>query len=101
MNDNMEQIEKMCIWIKNNLGKNTPLHFSRAFPMFKMQDISPTPVSTLKSAKEIAEKHLDYVYIANTDRASDTYCKICKKTIIHRNRYDVKLDLCSHFEGVK
>ena len=100
MNDDLGQIEKMCIWIRKNLGKNTPLHFSRAFPMFKMQDISPTPIDTLKKAKKMADKYLDYVYIGNTSMASDTYCKICKKTIISRNKYDVKLDLCSHFVGV-
>jgi len=64
-NDSFEQIEKLALWIKENIGKEIGLHLSRAFPMHKMQDILPTPISTLKKAKEICEKHLDFVYLGN------------------------------------
>ena len=43
-----------------------PLHFSRFFPRFKMQDIPPTPVLTLKAAKQIAEEEgICHVYLGN------------------------------------
>jgi pyruvate formate lyase activating enzyme len=64
-NDSTEDIEKIAIWIKENLSEDTILHLSRAFPMYKMQDIIPTPISTLQRAKEICEKHLDFVYLGN------------------------------------
>ncbi|MCS7180969.1 MAG: AmmeMemoRadiSam system radical SAM enzyme, partial [bacterium] len=33
-NDNLEEIKKMCQWIKNNLGEDVPLHFSRFHPRY-------------------------------------------------------------------
>lgn len=64
-NDKLQDIEKLVDWIYNNLGEETPLHFSRYFPNYKMQDILPTPVDILKKAKEIADKKLKYVYLGN------------------------------------
>ena len=38
----------------------------RFFPRFKMQDIPPTPVLTLKAAKQIAEEEgICHVYLGN------------------------------------
>ncbi|MDD5178036.1 MAG: AmmeMemoRadiSam system radical SAM enzyme [Candidatus Nanoarchaeia archaeon] len=64
-NDNLKEIEKMCVWISKNLGKDTPLHFSRFFPCYKLTNLEPTPIETLVKAKEIAKKYLKYVYIGN------------------------------------
>lgn len=87
-NDNLQEIEQMCKWIKDNVGKHVPLHFSRAFPMHKMQDIKPTPEDTLLKAKEIAKKYLDYVYIGNfqIEDGQNTYCPECGKLLIDRER---------------
>ncbi len=64
-NNSLEEIEKIAIWIKENLGEETILHLSRAFPMYKMQDIIPTPISTLYSAQEVCKRHLSNVFIGN------------------------------------
>jgi len=64
-NDNLTQIENMAKWISNNLGKEIILHLTRAFPMYLMTDINPTPMDTLYSAKEICEKYLDNVFLGN------------------------------------
>lgn len=64
-NDNIKEIEELAIWIKENLGKETPLHLSRAFPMYKMQDITATPLSTLQDAFSVCKQHLDNVYLGN------------------------------------
>ena len=64
-NDSPEDIEKIAIWIKNNLGKDIVLHLSRAFPMYKMQDIMPTSISVLYSALEICKQHLNNVFLGN------------------------------------
>jgi len=63
-NDNEKMIEKMCKWIKNELG-DVPLHLSRFFPHYKMKDVEITPLETLQKAKKIAEKHLSKVHIGN------------------------------------
>ncbi len=64
-NDSLEEIENIAIWIKENIGKDTVLHLSRAFPMYKMQNIMPTPISTLYSAQEVCKHHLSNVFIGN------------------------------------
>ena len=63
-NDNKEVIEKMCKWIKKELG-DVPLHFSRFFPHYKMSDTKITPLETLQKAKQIAERYLSKVHIGN------------------------------------
>jgi len=91
-NDDPELIRKMCLWIKENLGADTPVHFSRAFPMYKLTSINPTPVETLHKAREIAlDCGLRYVYIGNVagDPAENTYCPRCKKVIVERKGYFV------------
>lgn len=89
-NDDEETIRKMCLWIKDNLGADTPLHFSRFTPMYKMVALSPTPVKTLEQAKQIAnEAGLKYVFIGNVPghEAENTYCPLCQKALIERKGY--------------
>jgi len=90
-NDDSKEIKEMCEWIKENLGKEVPLHFSRFFPMYKMLDKNPTPLKTLLKAKEIARKYLDYVYIGNikTQEGENTYCPKCKNLLIERDGFRV------------
>jgi pyruvate formate lyase activating enzyme len=92
INDSEEMVRALCIWIKDNLGQDTPLHFSRFFPMYKMVGLSPTPVSTLEKARQIAlSSGLRYVYIGNVPAhpAEQTYCPYCGKILIERKGYFV------------
>ncbi len=91
-NDNIEEIKKMSTWIKDNLGKDTPLHFSRFSPMYKMSNIQSTTEKTLLKAKETALKAgLKYVYIGNIniENSENTYCPKCKKLLIERMGFTV------------
>ena len=66
INDDMDMIRQMCQWIVANGLASAPLHFSRFFPRYKMQDLPPTPVATLKAAQCIAqEAGIQYVYLGN------------------------------------
>ena len=66
INDDMQMIREMCRWLSDNQLAEAPLHFSRFFPRYKMQDIQPTPLHTLQSAKRIAEEEgIKYVYLGN------------------------------------
>jgi pyruvate formate lyase activating enzyme len=80
-------------YVAANLGKDTPLHFSRYFPRYRM-DLSPTPVSSLKRARKIAKSKLDYVYVGNIDldESSNTYCPSCKTLLIERCGYRVSIE---------
>ena len=63
VNDDMQMIRQMCRWIAENGLADNPLHFSRFFPRFRMQDIPPTPLHTLKDAKDIAmQEGIVHVY---------------------------------------
>ena len=64
LNDKEEDFQKLTDWIAQKLGEETPLHFSRYFPCYKM-DIAPTPIETLQAAEVIAKEKLRYVYLGN------------------------------------
>lgn len=66
INDDMEMIRSMCRWIVDNQLENAPLHFSRFFPQYRMKNLPPTPIETLKKAKQIAqEEGILHVYLGN------------------------------------
>lgn len=93
LNDDAKIFEDMVKWIANELGKNTVLHISRYFPMYKLK-IEPTPVDKLLELFEIAKKHLNYVYLGNVsiNDGENTICDNCGKTVITRQRYYVQTD---------
>ena len=73
INDDMPMIRQMCQWITSNSLADNPLHFSRFFPRYKMQDTPPTPIQTLKEAKRIAlEEGIKHVYLGNVGLSSDS-----------------------------
>jgi pyruvate formate lyase activating enzyme len=93
-NDSAEDLRSLCKYIAENLGKDTPLHFSRYYPRYKIS-IPPTPASTLARAWEIAHEFLEYVYIGNMEiqEKSNTYCPSCKNLLIRRSGYFIEFML--------
>jgi len=92
LNDKPEEIRQLVRWVKANLGGETPLHFSRFSPKYKMRHLPPTSLKTLDIAREIAmEEGLDYVYIGNiqSEYGQNTYCPGCKKLLIERVGYTI------------
>ncbi len=91
-NDDPAVIKKMCIWIRDNLGEETPLHFSRFFPLYKLAALNPTPPEVLEKAREVAlAAGLKYVYVGNLagNLAENTYCPACGKLLVKRAGYFV------------
>ena len=65
-NDSVEEIYELCDFIINELSPDVPLHFSRAFPYYKMRDIEPTDKNILFKARDIAiKKGIKHVYLGN------------------------------------
>lgn len=92
INDSASEIRRMCEWIKENLGKSVPLHFSRFFPAYKLTHIPPTPIETLERAYKIAkEVGLEYVTIGNVPghKYNSTFCHKCGKRLIYRIHFEV------------
>jgi len=95
-NDDPKWIEEMCIWIRDTLGKDTPLHFSRFFPTQRFRELPPTPMKTLERCHDIARKAgLSFVSIGNAPghEANSTYCPDCGKRLIHRYHFTVRENL--------
>ena len=87
LNDSLKTIEEMSHWIKDNLGPDVPLHFSRFHRYYKLKNLYNTPVKTLEEARKTALKvGLNYVYIGNVPghEGNNTYCPSCKKILIQR-----------------
>jgi pyruvate formate lyase activating enzyme len=92
LNDDMGQIRRMSRWIRDNVGPDVPIHFSRFFPYYKLKNLPPTPVKTLFDARQVAmSEGLRYVYIGNLrSKATNTYCHNCGQLLIERIGYFVK-----------
>ncbi|QSQ08280.1 Pyruvate formate-lyase 1-activating enzyme [Koleobacter methoxysyntrophicus] len=83
LNDSEEDIRALSRWL-GSLKRDIPLHLTRYFPNYKM-DLPPTPVETMKKAREIAAAELDYVYLGNIrNEGNNTYCPRCRTLLIER-----------------
>lgn len=92
-NDSEKDIEKLCNWIVENLGKNTPTHFSAYHPDFKAPSNKRTPYETLDLAYNIAKNAgLYYPYVGNInhEQGSNTYCPNCNHLLFSRRGYNFK-----------
>ena len=95
LNDADGDIEALCRWVAENLGRETPLHFSRFHPQHRMRHVPPTPAATLGRARQIAHAAgMHYVYIGNilVKDAGDTRCPSCDAVVLRRRGYTVVLD---------
>jgi pyruvate formate lyase activating enzyme len=92
LNDSDTELRRLADWVRDHLSPDVPLHFSAYHPDYKLRDIPPTPLDTLKRARRIAiESGLNYVYTGNVhDREGDTtYCPGCARPLIARDWYNI------------
>jgi len=106
LNDNEQELQALVNWIADELGEDTPTHFSRYYPQYKM-NIPPTEVTTLKKAYDIAVLKLKYVYLGNIwdIDTNTTYCPNCKKKMIVREgytltEYQIKNGKCNYCQEI-
>lgn len=87
LNDSPEQIMKLSLWVKENLGAETPVHFARFHPDYLMRNKKRTPVRTVEMARSIAiGQGLKYAYTGNLicNKGLNTYCPECGRLLIER-----------------
>ena len=90
--DNLQEARKLSRWIYDNLGPDTPVHFLRFHPDFKLSHLPWTPVETLERHHEIAKAEgLKYVYIGNAPGhpLENTYCAGCGAVVVKRFGFDI------------
>jgi len=92
LNDTREEIGKMARWL-SGVSREIPLHLSRFFPRFRMDDRPPTPQETLEMAYREAREYLDYVYVGNIfiEGTENTSCPSCGADVILRSGYSTEL----------
>ena len=107
MNDSEKELTNLARWVKQNLGSDVPIHFSRFYPQYLMKNLPPTPVTTLERAKAISDAEgLNYVYIGNVPGhdAENTRCPGCGEIVVERKGYTIRgiqltkglCSLCKH-----
>ncbi|OPZ18970.1 MAG: hypothetical protein BWZ10_00983 [candidate division BRC1 bacterium ADurb.BinA364] len=93
LNDGEVECRDLCRWVKRNLGPETPVHFTRFHPMYKLQNLPSTPVETLDRNFSIARSEgLYYPYVGNVPGhpGESTKCRSCGETAIERYGYAVR-----------
>lgn len=92
-NDSPDELRKLSRWVYENLGRDTPLHFNRFYPHYKMTDLPPTPVETLDMARLVAVgEGMRFVYVGNVPGHpnENTYCPECGSLLIARGFFEVQ-----------
>ena len=91
-NDTEAEIARLAEWFVEQLGPETPLHFSAFHPDFKLMNLPPTPPETLLRARRQAKAAgLRHVYTGNIQDAEGqaSYCSACAQRVITRTGYRV------------
>ena len=92
VNDAEDTIAAMADWLLKVGGPDLPLHFSRFFPAYRLKNLPPTPVETLRRCRDVARAAgLHHVYVGNIRSVSlsSTYCPNCGKIVVQRDGYQV------------
>ncbi len=94
LNDGEKELKQIASFLAG-VGKEIPWHISRFYPQYKMDDSTPTPISTLKKAYEIGKAAgLRYVYLGNVPGEGEgTFCYNCSELLIERAGYFVKKNI--------
>lgn len=110
-NDSNDDFKSLISFVRS-LSNYIPLHFTRFYPQFKMNDVDITPLKTVERACNLAKyMGLKYVYPGNVPSSylDNTYCRNCRHLLIGREGYDIKLNInnkescnnCNHKVDVK
>ncbi len=92
LNDSDAELHAMTSWVVENLGPDVPMHFSAFHPSWKMQNVAPTPVTSLQRAREIALGNgINYAYTGNArnPEGDSTWCPNCGGLLIARDWYEL------------
>ena len=91
-NDRDKDFRQLARWVKDHLGADTPVHFSRFWPMHQLLNLPATPPETLRRAWDIAKAEgLHFAYVGNVPGhpGNNTYCPKDHKPVIRRRGYRI------------
>ena len=90
-NDSEAELREIAKFIKT-ISDSIPWHVTGFYPTYKMLDRPPTPVATLRRAREIGlEEGLRFVYEGNVpgEGGESTYCPSCNELLIKRYGFTI------------
>ncbi|MBC7363501.1 MAG: AmmeMemoRadiSam system radical SAM enzyme [Candidatus Aminicenantes bacterium] len=94
LNDSEEELRDIARFLAR-VDRDIPWHLSRFHPDYEYTQVPPTPVATLRKAREIGKAEgLNYIYFGNVwGEGEDTYCPNCGQLLISREGFWVKANL--------
>jgi pyruvate formate lyase activating enzyme len=90
-NDSDEELQKIARFIRD-VDPAIPWHVTAFYPSYKMMDRLPTPVRSLRRAREIGlDEGLRFVYEGNVpgEGGECTYCPACGSELISRHGFQI------------
>ncbi|MEA1992105.1 MAG: AmmeMemoRadiSam system radical SAM enzyme [Thermodesulfobacteriota bacterium] len=92
LNDSDSELRDIARFIKS-VDPAIPWHVTAFYPTYKMMDREPTPVATLRKAREIGlPEGLHHVYEGNIpgEGGENTYCPACGEELVRRIGYNIR-----------
>ena len=90
--DDLVSARNLCKFVYEELGPDTPIHFLRFHPDYKMMEFNDTPIETLEKHHAIAKQQgLQYAYIGNVPGhpLEHTYCPGCNNVAVERYGFSI------------
>ncbi|MBU0943205.1 MAG: AmmeMemoRadiSam system radical SAM enzyme [Proteobacteria bacterium] len=92
LNDSEDELRDVARFVKG-VDPAIPWHVTAFYPTYKMTDRKPTPVETLRRARDIGlEEGLRFVYEGNRpgEGGENTYCPSCGTELISRLGFSIQ-----------
>ncbi len=92
LNDDEEELRRLASFIAD-VDSKIPWHVTAFYPTYKMTDRPPTPLSTLRKARQIGvDCGLSFVYEGNVpgEGGERTSCPSCGREILRRFGFHIK-----------
>jgi len=92
-NDSKAELNQVAKFIAG-ISTDIPWHISRFTPNYKMSDLAPTDLKSIKMAYDLGKKAgLKYVYCGNLfdDKTQSTYCPKCGELLVWRDWGEVEV----------
>jgi pyruvate formate lyase activating enzyme len=90
--DDDAQLKGIAAFIRS-VDENIPWHVTAFYPAYKLLDVPPTPVESLRKARRIGmDAGLRYVYEGNIpgEGGENTYCYQCGELVIKRHGFEIR-----------
>ena len=95
-NDRQEEIDGFCQWVRDSMGVDTPVHFSRFHPDYKMEDLPSTPRSTMEMALNDGQGQGSGVRLRREHRprigARTPTVPSCGSLLVKRTGFEAEID---------